>query len=38
MKPDPEDLEPALLEEIEKSTGVRGNTIIAFGLASDRIE
>jgi Fe-S-cluster containining protein len=38
MKPDPDDLESALLEEIEKSTGVRGNTIIAFCLASDRIE
>jgi Fe-S-cluster containining protein len=38
MKPDPDGLESALLEEIETSTGVRGNTIIAFGLASDRIE
>jgi Fe-S-cluster containining protein len=38
MKPDPDDLEAALLEEIETSTGVRGNTIIAFCLASDQIE
>jgi len=37
MKPDPDDLESALLEEIETNTGVRGNTIIAFALASDRI-
>jgi Fe-S-cluster containining protein len=34
MKPDPDDLESALLEELEKSTAVRGNTIIAFCLAS----
>ena len=33
MKPDPDDLEAALLEELEKSTGIRGNTIIAFCLA-----
>jgi Fe-S-cluster containining protein len=38
MKPDPDDLESALLETIEKRTGVRGNTLIAFCLASDRIE
>ena len=38
MKPDPDDLESALLEEIGKSTGIRGNTIIAFCLASDRID
>jgi Fe-S-cluster containining protein len=37
MKPDPDDLESELLEEIEKSTGARGSTIIAFCLASDRI-
>ncbi len=34
MKPDPDDLESALLQELEKSTGTRGNTIIAFCLAS----
>jgi Fe-S-cluster containining protein len=34
MKPDPEDLESRLLEELEKSTGRRRNTIIAFCLAS----
>jgi Fe-S-cluster containining protein len=34
MKPDPDDLESRLLEELEKSTGTRGNTIIAFCLAS----
>jgi Fe-S-cluster containining protein len=34
MKHDPEDLESALLETLEHSTGTRGNTIIAFCLAS----
>jgi Fe-S-cluster containining protein len=34
MKPDPDDLEARLLAELEKSTGGRGNTIIAFCLAS----
>jgi Fe-S-cluster containining protein len=34
MKPDPDDLESVLLEKLETSTGVRGNTIIAFCLAS----
>jgi len=34
MKPDPDDLESALLEAVEGSTGTRGNTIIAFCLAS----
>jgi Fe-S-cluster containining protein len=34
MKPDPEDLEAALLKAVEDSTGTRGNTIIAFCLAS----
>jgi Fe-S-cluster containining protein len=34
MKPDADDLESVLLEELETSTGVRGNTIIAFCLAS----
>ena len=34
MKPDPDDLESRLLAELEKNTGKRGNTIIAFCLAS----
>jgi Fe-S-cluster containining protein len=34
MKPDPENLESGLLEELEKATGSRGGTIIAFCLAS----
>jgi len=34
MKPDPDDLESALLKNLEDSTGTRGNTIIAFCLAS----
>jgi Fe-S-cluster containining protein len=34
MKPDPDDLESRLLEELEKNTATRGNTIIAFCLAS----
>jgi Fe-S-cluster containining protein len=34
MKPDPDDLESRLLEQLEKSSGTRGNTIIAFCLAS----
>jgi Fe-S-cluster containining protein len=34
MKPDPDDLEYALLEKLEASSGVHGNTIIAFCLAS----
>ena len=34
MKPDPDDLESRLLDELERSTGARGNTIIAFCLAS----
>jgi Fe-S-cluster containining protein len=33
MKPDPDDLESALLKRLEDNTGVRGNTIIAFCLA-----
>ncbi len=36
MKPDPDDLESKLLEELEKKTGARGNTIIAFCLAEQR--
>jgi Fe-S-cluster containining protein len=34
MKPDPEDLESDLLRKLEDGTGTRGNTIIAFCLAS----
>jgi Fe-S-cluster containining protein len=34
MKPDPDDLESALLEKLEKFSGIRGDTIIAFCLAS----
>jgi len=34
MKPDPDDLESRLLKELEKNTGTRGNTIIAFCLAT----
>jgi Fe-S-cluster containining protein len=34
MIPDPEDLESPLLKEVEKSTGRRGDTIIAFPLAA----
>lgn len=34
MKPDPNDLESVLLNKIEERTGTRGNTIIAFCLAS----
>ena len=32
MKPDPDNLEAALLEELEESSGLRGETIIAFAL------
>ena len=34
MKPDPDDLESALIEQVESTTGMRGNTIVAFCLAS----
>jgi Fe-S-cluster containining protein len=34
MNPDPDNLESAVLKELEKSTGVSGDTIIAFCLAS----
>jgi Fe-S-cluster containining protein len=33
MIPDPEDMESPLVKEVEKSTGLRGATIIAFALA-----
>ena len=34
MKPDPDDLESKLVKRVEDSTGLRGNTIIAFCLAA----
>jgi hypothetical protein len=34
MVPDPENLESYLVEGVEKSSGVRGNTIVAFALSS----
>jgi Fe-S-cluster containining protein len=34
MNPDPADLESRLVEELENATGVRGQTIVAFCLAS----
>ena len=34
MVPDPDDLESRLLREVERSTGKRGDTIIAFALAA----
>jgi Fe-S-cluster containining protein len=34
MKPDPDDLESALLKKLENATGIHGNTIIAFCLAA----
>jgi len=34
MKPDPDDLESRLLQELEANTGAHGNTVIAFCLAS----
>lgn len=33
MNPDPADLESALVQELEKATGARGRTIVAFCLA-----
>lgn len=34
MVPDPEDLESRLVEKLEQTSGVRGNTIVAFALSS----
>lgn len=34
MVPDPDELEPRLIREVEKATGVNGETIVAFCLAS----
>jgi Fe-S-cluster containining protein len=33
MVPDPDDLESALLQQLERTAGVRGETIVAFALA-----
>jgi len=33
MIPDPDDLESALLQQLQRTTGVRGETIVAFALA-----
>lgn len=35
MVPDPDDLEAKLVREVERKSGVRGETLIAFCLASD---
>src|SRR5215469_8192228 len=32
MKPDPDNLEEPLIKQVEESTGIRGNTIVAFVL------
>jgi Fe-S-cluster containining protein len=34
MRPDPDNLEEALVKDVEQVVGVRGNTIVAFCLAS----
>jgi hypothetical protein len=36
MVPDPDELEPKLIEEVEKRTGNQGNTIVAFCLVEER--
>ncbi len=36
MKPDPDNLESALLHDLERSTGLRGTTIVAFALLDRR--
>jgi Fe-S-cluster containining protein len=36
MKPDPENLEETLIADVEHTSGVRGNTIVAFCLVSPR--
>jgi len=33
MIPDPDDMEATLLQQLERTTGVRGQTIVAFALA-----
>jgi hypothetical protein len=35
MVPDPDALEARLVHEVEKSTGIKGNTIVAFCLAKE---
>jgi len=35
MTPDPENLESSLLKKLEKQTGARGNTIVAWCLAHE---
>jgi Fe-S-cluster containining protein len=35
MNPDPDDLESSFLEKLEKDTGVRGDTIVAFVMAHE---
>jgi hypothetical protein len=34
IKPDPDDLESELLKNLEETTGIRGDTIVAFCLQS----
>jgi Fe-S-cluster containining protein len=34
MVPDPEDMESRLVKKVQKTSGVRGNTIVAFALSS----
>jgi Fe-S-cluster containining protein len=36
MKPDPDDLESALVKKLEKSTGARGETIVAYAVVLTR--
>ncbi|MGE5322869.1 MAG: YkgJ family cysteine cluster protein [Actinomycetota bacterium] len=36
MVPDPDELEPGLIREVEKTTGVKGETLVAFCLAGER--
>ena len=35
MVPDPDGLEPGLIQEAEQTTGIKGNTIVAFCLAEE---
>jgi len=35
MVPDPDELEPGLIQEAEHATGFKGNTIVAFCLAEE---
>lgn len=35
MVPDPDELEPGLIEEVEQATGIQGKTIVAFCLAKE---